>query len=331
MSIASAQTINLSEISLHDKIAQMIIVSGNKYNEQFTEIGIGGIIITPIKEKDEQYFKELIEKYQKNSKIKLFISADMEGYWNPFEKFYQGKSFGDTKNKKEAYLLGKEHGKILKELGFNINFSPVVEPADRNKIWPGRSFSGTKAEINEKIRAYIEGLHEYNISATAKHYPGGSMIKNPHWRKYTTEIFPEDLEYFQTAIDAKVDAIMIGHPIVFGEVDSNGKPSTVSPEIIHNLKNNFTGLIISDAISMLGLKLSYLFKKDKMYIDLINAGNDIIIDMPLKLIFGLTNPKEIERKIKTIEKAVKDEKISEKRINESVKKILKTKGYKIVE
>ena len=60
--------------------------------------------------------------YQNNSKIKLFVATDMEGYWNPFNNFYNSSSFGDINSREESYNLGKEHGKILNELGFNLDF-----------------------------------------------------------------------------------------------------------------------------------------------------------------------------------------------------------------
>lgn len=318
---AKAQEINLSEMALEDKIRQMVIIPAKSYYGK----DIGGIFFGKLNSRED--YIQSINKIKENSKIKPFISADLEGYWNPFEEFYTSKNFGEITNGSEAYELGKEHGKIMKELGFNLDFSPVVE--NRNEVWSGRSFTGNITEIKDKIGNYIDGLHENDILATAKHYPGGSMIKNPHWRKYKTEIFKEDLELFDSAIESKVDAIMVGHPIVYGGIDSNGKPSTVSKEVIMPLREKFDGLIISDAITMMGLRLQYIGRFNNIYLDLIKAGNDMIIDIPLSILPFSSTERKIEKRIKRAADAARRGEISEEQIDESVKKILALKGYKV--
>jgi len=314
-------TINISKLTLKEKIGQLVIVKPNGLNEEYlTELHVGGIFLNNLKSAEE--YSETIKFYNQNSKIKLFVSTDMEGYWNPFN-FYKSKSFGDISDDSDAYDLGVEHSKILSELGFNLDFSPIVET--RNTVWPGRTFNGTDQEIKDKISAYIQGLHKNNILATAKHYPGGSMIKNPHLKKYETEIFEKDLDFFDHAIKEKVDAIMVGHPIVYGAVDSNGKQATISREVIGPLRNKFDGLIITDAVTMLGLRLSYLLNFKKVYPVLISAGNDIILDTHKHSGYC-----SIKKRINEIEKAVEKGYIPEELINQKVKRILEAKGYFVI-
>jgi len=314
--------ISLTNMTLQEKIGQLIIVKPEKLDKRYLdELNIGGIFLNKGSARED--YKKPIEFYQNSSEIKLFVATDMEGYWNPFKEFYKSKNFGEIKSKQEAYELGKEHGEILEDLGFNLDFSPVVEV--RNKVWIGRSFNGSKEEVKEKIKEYIQGLHENEILSTAKHYPGGSMIKNPHLIKYKVEIFPEDLEYFDYAIENKVDAIMVGHPIVYGTIDSKGKQATVSKEVIGPLRKKFEGLIITDAVTMMCLRISYFFNFKKVYPDLILAGNDIILDTHVN-----SGYKRIKKRISELEKAVQKGEISEERIDESVKRILETKGYKVI-
>ena len=321
MANASAQEIKLSELTLKEKVGQMIIVKGNEYDQRLAELGIGGIFLNNLKIEEE--YKETIEKYQKNSEIKLLVATDMEGYWNPFP-FFQSKTFGEISNKEEAYKLGKAHGQILRKLGFNLNFSPIVET--QNKVWPGRSFTGTNKEIKEKISSYIKGLQEQKILPTAKHYPGGSMISDPHKFKVRAKISQEEFDYFDYAIKENVSVVMIGHAIVSGAVDSEGKQSTVSPKIIAELRQSFNGLIITDAISMWGLRISYIFNTNQMYVDAVKAGNDIILDT---YSFSYTY-KRAEKIINAITGAVENGEIPEKQIDESVTRILEAKGYKVI-
>ncbi len=314
--------INLSNMNLQEKIGQLTIVKPKKLDKRYLEeLYIGGIFLNKGKTKED--YSETIKFYQNNSKIELFVATDMEGYWNPFNEFYKSKNFGEINSKQEAHELGKEHGEILKELGFNLDFSPVVEI--RNNVWIGRSFNGSSKEISEKILGYIEGLHSEEIMATAKHYPGGNLVKNPHLIKYKINSTKQELFMFDTAINSGVDLIMVGHPIIYGELNSKGKQATISPEIIQPLKKKFDGLIITDAVTMMALRISYLFNFKKTYPDLILAGNDIILDTHRN-----SGYRAIKRRISELEKAVKEGRISEKRIDESVKRILEAKGYEII-
>ena len=314
--------ISLTNMTLQEKIGQLIIIKPEKLDKRYLEeLYIGGIFLNKGSARED--YKKPIEFYQNNSKIKLFVATDMEGYWNPFEEFYKSKNFGEIKSKEEAYELGKEHGEILKDLGFNLDFSPVVEI--RNKVWIGRSFTGSEGEISEKISYYIKGLHSENIFATAKHYPGGNLVKNPHLIKYKVNSTKQELEMFDAAINSGVDFIMVGHPIVYGAVDSKGKQATISKEVISPLRNKFEGLIITDAVTMMCLRISYLFNFKKVYPDLILAGNDIIVDTHVN-----SGYKKIKKRISELEKAVEKGEISEERIDGSVQRVLETKGYKVI-
>jgi beta-glucosidase-like glycosyl hydrolase len=73
---------------------------------------------------------------------------------------------------------------------------------------------------------------------------------------------------------------------------------------------------------MWGLRWSYLFSYGQLYIDLVKAGNDIIIDF--------SKPFWVKRRIAKLKKAVEKGEIQEKRIDQSVERILIAKGYKVI-
>jgi beta-N-acetylhexosaminidase len=213
-----------------------------------------------------------------------------------------------------------------------MDFSPVVEY--RNNVWPGRSFTGTIDEIKLKIEGYIKGLQNEGVIATAKHFPGGSMILDPHRMDIFQHTDKDELKLFDAAISAGVKAIMIGQTIAEKEINPNRYPATISYETIKHLRSKFNGLIVSDDIDMWGLK-DFPPKKDyyeRIYVKIISAGNDIILHTHPIL---LTNPfaslyKRILSGITSLERAVNNGLISEERINQSVKRILKLKGYKVI-
>jgi beta-glucosidase-like glycosyl hydrolase len=304
-------------LNLKQKIAQMIIIRAEiPKTFKLIEEGIGGIFLD--RQKSENNYKKIIKKFEKDAKIKLFVSTDMEGAWNPFKFFKKFPKFSEIKDEKQAYQIGFEQGRILKKIGFNLNFSPVAEYTD--EVYGGRVFTGTKEEIQKKLDYYIKGLQK-NVFAVCKHYPGKDMFSNLHLNKAKKNISKKDLDLFRICFKNRIKGIMISHLIVREKLNSKNKPSSVSKEVIDSLKN-FKGLIISDEINMRGLNLFYLFNKRKKYRDLINSGENIILD------FKLTY-KTFHKLYKKLEKDIQIKKIDIKKIDESVKKILKTKGYKI--
>ncbi|MBU4070055.1 MAG: hypothetical protein KJ646_03670 [Nanoarchaeota archaeon] len=318
--IIKNNTIKFDSLTLKQKIAQMIIVRGDEEDLEFANLNIGGIFLD--RQTSEEAYENKIASYQENSKIKLFVSTDLEGSWNPFIKDFENPHnfpyFSDIKTSEEAYEIGLEQSELLKKLGFNLNFAPVAEFEDNS--YGGRVFTGTTQEIKEKLASYIKGLQE-NVLGTCKHYPGKGMIKNTHIKPDSQNITEQDIGLFKICFENNVSAIMIGHQKATGILDSKGKPSSVSKEIIDSLKNN-PQLIISDEINMWGLKFFYILGKSKLYMNLINAGENVILD------FKLTSYSTY-RLISKIEKDVENRKINKENIDKSVKKILISKGYKI--
>jgi len=310
--IINNNSIQFDSITLKQKIAQMIIVYGDKNNLAYTNLNVGGIFLDGLDTKDE--YKNRIEKYQENSKIKLIVSTDMEGAWNPFSEFRDFPSLSEIKTSQEAYEVGLSEGELLKELGFNFNFAPISEFQDLS--YGERTFLGNEKEIKEKLQSYILGLQQ-NVNGTCKHYPGKGMINNLHLSTDTQNITAEDLDLFGVCFENNISAIMVGHQIIYGELDSLGKPSSISLEVINSLEN-FSGLIVSDEINMLGLS-SFCFSKSERYAELINSGENIILDFKVDL-NSLLNDLEI---------LTKEGKIDEEQINKSVRKILIAKGYSL--
>ncbi len=315
--IIKNNTIDFSSLTLQQKIAQMIVVRADNEDYEYTNLNIGGIFLD--RQNSAEQYKKIIGNYQQKSKINLFASTDLEGAWTPFhnptpeQKF---PKFSEIKTSEQAYEIGQKHGKLLKNTGFNLNFAPVAELKD--KVYGGRAFKGTNQEIQDKIASYIQGLQKY-VLGTCKHYPGKAMQKNLHYFSDKQNITKEDLSLFETCIKNNISAIMVSHQKVTGELNSQNKPSTISKPVISSIDDS--ALIIADEINMIGLKKSYP-KKINLYKELINSGENLILDFQL-------SPKSLYNLIKNIEQEVNKGNIKKENIDKSVKKILTTKGYKI--
>ena len=218
--------VNLDSLTLKQKIAQMIVVYGIPENkDEFQRLLIGGVHLGAKESKDD--YITAIKHFQTNSTIPLFITVDLEGCINPFENFVNFTTFKDVKDETEAYALGRAQGKILKEIGFTTNFSPVVDLEDT--IWGCRAFTGNPSEIVTKANAYIDGLKEFDIIASAKHYPGKTLIiQDTHKYEVFATIDDNDLYPFKATIQHNVSAVMVSHLIVKGRLDSGERPSTIS-------------------------------------------------------------------------------------------------------
>ena len=255
--------------------------------------------------------------------IPFFVTVDLEGCLNPFSNFREFTSASEIESVEQAQKKGEEEGQFLKSMGFNLNFAPVVDLDD--KIWMCRSFPGEEENVAELAKAYSSSLEKQGVSATAKHYPGKTLVvSDPHQNLVIAEISTEDIyPYSVMAQDDHVDLIMVSHIIVSGEIGSNSVPSTVSPEVILSLKETYGGLIISDDTIMLGLQNFYEGDTEQLYVDLVFAGNDVILNFN-------EDPNEIYFMITSIKEAVEQGIIEEESIDDSVTKILELKGFEVV-
>ena len=345
----------LKRMTLEKKVAQMVfhVIYPNYYNEDsqyykhlkhlVKEIGIGGLHIfrTPVYE-----LVYNINKFQKMSSIPLFISADMEagaGAIVKYEKFF-GKdtmtflpeyssgggvrfppfmALGATRNKELAYKMGEITAFEARSIGIHINFSPVLDVNNNpdNPIINFRSFGEDNVLVGELGVAYINGLQNNGMIATAKHFPGhGDTSQDTHIEmpvlKFDLERLNKiELPPFVKSIKAGVKAVMTAHislPELTGKKDI---PATLSKKIVTDLlrkKLAFKGLIVSDAMVMGSIADKYGDRQAA--VEGVKAGLDILLFFkdPVEAIEGIYS-------------AVKNGEISEKRINDSVKRILKAK------
>jgi beta-N-acetylhexosaminidase len=312
-------TLNISSLTTRQKIAQMIVTYGKEENtEALQRMFIGGIYL--VAKPTQEDFIGAIEKFQESSAVPMFVTADLEGCDNPFESFRLFTAASEIKTAEDAYHAGYEEGRMLKALGFNMNFAPVADLED--VIWNCRNFLGTPDEVADKASSYIAGLHKSGIISTTKHYPGRTLsYRDPHKYIVYAQIGRNDTLPFEMLMNS-TDAIMVSHLIVNGSVDSEGKPSDVSEKLLGGLKNSFGGLLVTDEIRMLSLR-SYYSNIDRMYVDLFNSGNDLILNFD-------TNVQNLRHMISVVEVAVKSGEIDERKIDDSVTRILATKGINVV-
>lgn len=312
------KVVNLQELTLEQKIAQMVVAVGIKENYwPWRNMQLGGIHL--FARQTEHIFNNTIIDFQYRMPIPFFVTADLEGCVSPFGFIRQFTPALEINTVEEAFEKGVEEGQFLHKLGFNLNFAPVVDLKD--DIWKCRSFPGDETTISKLAQAYLTGLQTQQVLATAKHYPGKTLIvKDPHKYVVAAEIGKKDIYPYEFLVEkGDVKAIMVSHIITSGEVDSEGVPSVVSKKVLDELRTNYDGLIVSDEIHMLGLKKFYS-SVDDVYIAVFKAGNDVVLNFD-------KDPNEIYRMIQVVKAAVERGEIPEAQIDASVTRILEAKGF----
>jgi beta-N-acetylhexosaminidase len=210
----------------------------------------------------------------------------------------------------------------LRSLGFNLNFAPVLDVAvpGENPFLESRTYSGDPTVVARLGVAFLRGLQNHGVGAGVKHFPGhGSAIEDSHYGSATAAADLDRLEGvdwypFRRAVEAGVDGIMVAH-LAVPALTGDSTPASVSPAVLDDAARErlgFEGLLISDAVTMGGL--AEAIPQQSPAVAVVAAGGDIVL-----------TPASPERARDAILRAVGDGRISEARIDASVRRILRAK------
>jgi beta-N-acetylhexosaminidase len=241
------------------------------------------------------------------------------------------------KTMEEAEKLAKITNEVLLMLGFNMNFAPVVDVINEHRAVNSnglysRAFGENKESALELAEIYIDKMQDGGCLGCIKHFPGlGASQTDSHEdlpivNLNRDELFATDLLPYQKLLKSeKVHAVMIAHASYphfdLQEIDADGKllPSSLSFNIVNNLLRwelNFQGLVITDDLEMGAILKSYPI--GDACIMAINAGVDMVSIC--------ADPSKIRQGFTAVVEAAKSGKISEARINQSLKRIKQIKS-----
>lgn len=325
----------LEKMTIEEKIGQLFMIQAYSNLEDEHEKGIvdmiqkyhiGNLIFmqgTPEKQ------AVLNNKYQELSKVPLMIGFD--GEWgldmrlkNTF-RYPWNMTLGAVRDNSLIAKFGEQLGKHCKRLGIHINFAPVVDINinPKNPIIGNRSFGENKDNVTDKAIAFTKGMQSIGVLANAKHFPGhGDTASDSHHtlpvidfdmqRLDTLELYP-----YRKLFKENLASVMTAHMSI-PKLEPNKKlPSSLSKIIVTDLlidKMGFKGLIITDGLNMKGA--ANYSSSSEINLAAILAGNDILLI-----------PKDVPATVQLFKKAIKNKKLSIKRLDHSVRKILKAKYW----
>ena len=321
------------QLSLDEKIGQLYIVAlyNNRGEEEIQKIRnlvekekIGGLIL--MQDNAEKHI-QLLNEFQGKSKVKMMIGID--GEWGLFQRFSAAHKFpwamtlGAIQDNSLIYEMTSKIAEDCKRMGIYWDFAPVVDVNTNpsNPIIGNRSFGSDINNVVAKGLAYAQGLQDNGVLASMKHFPGhgdtdtDSHLDLPVVSHNLERLNSVELAPFKALLDKKIGGVMVAHLYVPALEKQSGIPASVSYEVITNLLKKsyqYNGLIITDALNMNAVAKK--FPAGELDLRAFKAGNDIMLfsqDVP--------NGKAL------IKSALEKGEISENRLAESVKKILKTK------
>jgi beta-N-acetylhexosaminidase len=349
------------KMTLRRKIAQMYLIGApvlpwfeHEDTKRFVqEVGVGAVGIQPgtgigfWPEWTVQNTNKL-QKWAMDSDpaIPLFIGCDQEGGVPQAINSITGGTdqpgnlgLGATFDPAATYSSYGIMGEQLSALGINHSYGPVVEVSVTYKEVPMymRSFGEDTAAAALHSEQAVLGFKDNMVLATAKHFPGqGTASGDDHAGRivnYESEAIIRERYFppFKAAIDAGVDMIMTNH-VVFAEID-DGVPTTFSRKMTTEILRGelgFEGLILTDDMNMgaiMGVPLDQ--HPDVLAI---MAGADLVLDAggdgepsfdwhPDNLKWAW----DVQGQIDAVIGAVDDGLIDEEQIDDSVRRILRTK------
>lgn len=321
-----AQT-RLSQMTLKEKVGQVFLftcpASGAISTIDTCQPAGYCLFARDFQNKTPQQVKKTLASYQNSSKIPMLLCCDEEGgtvvrisqfpalaarpFASPQEVFASGGMAAIT-----ADTVKK--AQLLKSLGLNLNIAPVCDVSTNpSDFIHARSFGKNAAQTAQFVTASVAAYQSQGLACTLKHFPGYGNNADTHTgiardaRSYQS-FQQSDFLPFEAGIKAGAPCVMVCHNIV--ECMDTKRPASLSPQVHDILRSalGFTGVIVSDSLSMQAVK-DYTNGQDPC-VEAFLAGNDLLLTSDNLNGFN------------ALYTAVQKGKVSEKRLNASVLRIL---------
>ncbi len=331
----------LESLTLEEKVGQMLmpVIVGTSVDasgsasisspgDLVSSWHLGGVIYLGTNIVDAEQLTALSTGLQEravaDSGVGLLVSADQEGgrvvrvrdgvTVAPSARSYGGDAAAAASDATTS-------GRALLGQGINMVLAPVADVTDStSSVIGNRSYSGDPVVASDMVAAVVDGYQAAGIASVVKHWPGhGSTDVDSHQSLPTLGITIEQWEAvdrlpFVAALDAGVDAVMIGH-LAFPALDPSGEPATISGVIVQEQLRDvlgFDGVVMTDALDMGAVRG---LGTGELSVRAVNAGVDLLLA-----------PLDVEQSVSALLSAVEDGTLTEERIDASVLRLLRLKA-----
>ncbi|MFR2711124.1 MAG: glycoside hydrolase family 3 N-terminal domain-containing protein [Frisingicoccus sp.] len=310
----------LESMTLEEKVAQMFIVSPEDVSgtwlmteadetlrESLERYPVGGLIYDSDNIENQEQLSALIEGSQQYMQdrmgMPLLQCIVEDGGESSILAASAGVNVPQTANVSDALTVeqaeqnGRTIGKYLSELGFNLNLAPNVSIG------------------SEQVQSELDGFHWYGVFGAPKYFPGyGETDGNIEVERTVDDLLGNELYPFDQASREGNEFIMVGHISVPG-ITGDYTPASLSGQMVYETLRRllgYNGVIVTDALDQ--DEIIYNYGTRYASIMAIQAGCDMLL-----------SPYDFQSAYYGVLNAVYDGTISEERIDESVRRILKAK------
>jgi beta-glucosidase-like glycosyl hydrolase/CubicO group peptidase (beta-lactamase class C family) len=334
--LSRAVRARLAKMPLEARVAQMVAVRASglyqhpdsaesrQLQREVRDLKVGSLVVF---ESEVGSLRRMVDRLQALAEVPLLVSADME----------RGLSFrvrrgvvplpyamaiGATRSEEAARFSGEVTAREARALGLHWALAPVADVNNNpaNPVINIRSYGEDPELVARLAAAFIRGAREGGLLTTVKHFPGhGDTAVDSHLQMPTLTVDRRRLDSvellpFRQAVEAGVDAVMLGH-IAVPALDPSGSPATLSAPVATQLLRRqlgFHGLVVTDALEMAGVRKETW--TGEAAVKAVQAGADVIL-----------LPPEADVAVQSIVRAVREGILSEARIDESAGRILAAK------
>jgi len=305
------------------RVAQLIMTSAGELGKPQSTVRslvknqhVGGVIfLKGSVESNTAFINELNDK----STSPLWYAIDAEP--SLFNKRVKGASVKIPKTielttESEVKSAAHRIDSAIQEMGFHVNFAPVVDLSPDNEAIKDRSFGSNHEDVIQRSSWFIEESSKDQIMTCVKHFPGHGYVKgDTHKQSVYIDGELKEVMVYPPLFEKGALSVMVAHVAVRNNMrfDTEGKPASCSKVIVSDLLRdslNFQGIIFTDAMNMMAATTV----GDSAPLQALEAGCDVIL-MP---------PNEKTLLIEALRKMETDSEFKNQ-INQSILRVLRAK------
>ena len=332
-------------LSLEEKVAQVFVVrpeaitgvevateAGQTTRETISKNPVCGLMYSEQNLVDEKQTQKLLKNTQNYVKdasgLPALLCVEEEGgSYGPVANAYMVNAqvagaarIGASNETEDAREAAHQVGEYLSELGFNTNIAPVADIVSSvESDLSERSFGDDPQKVASMVAAQVDGYARSGELCAVKHFPGiGEAEKDPHnGRLYShrtlDELMEREVVPFAAAIKEDVPIVVVSSMSCLELGNGEGDlPSWMSEAVVTDLLRGelgYKGVVMTDQLD--DEAIADACDPADQAVRAIKAGCDIIVC-----------PQDYERAYRGLINAVEEGDISEKRLDESVRRIV---------
>jgi beta-N-acetylhexosaminidase len=331
----------LKRMSLDEKLGQMMLIEtlyqsySPDVDNMVRNLHAGAMIVykqnmildNPI---GPPTLRRYVNDIQAHATIPLMVTMDEEGGGVDRLGLYgfapplpSPEDTARTGNPQNAYNNGARGAQQMLSFGITTDLAPLADiRLTDGSILYTRMYGSDSQTVTAYAGAFLRGVQDHGVIGTLKHWPGiGSITSDPHqtlpvMNRSPSQLQATEFSSFRALLPLHPGMIMVTHVLV-PSLDPS-LPATLSPKIVQGVLRDqlgYQGVVMTDSLYMKGISLQYNLGQAAALA--VMAGDD--------LLEGAFDSYSMRFMMDSIKGAMADGRISQARIDQSVRRILALK------